>query len=53
VEVVNSLGQVVFSKNEQYNGLLELNTQDFKNGLYLVHLTNGTEKRVEKLMVQH
>jgi hypothetical protein len=53
VEVVNSLGQVVFSKNEQYNGLLELNTQDFKNGLYLVYFTNGIEKRVEKLMVQH
>jgi hypothetical protein len=53
IEVVNNLGQVVFSKSEQQNGLLELNTQDFKNGLYLVHLTNGTEKRVEKLMVQH
>jgi Domain of unknown function DUF11/Secretion system C-terminal sorting domain len=53
IEVVNSLGQVVFSKNEQQNGLLELNTEGYKNGLYLVHFTNGTEKRVEKLMVQH
>jgi photosystem II stability/assembly factor-like uncharacterized protein len=53
VEVVNSLGQVVFSKKEQRNGLLELNTEGYKNGLYLVHLTNGIEKRIEKLMVQH
>ncbi len=53
VEVVNSLGQVVFSKKEQYNGLLELNTEGYQNGLYLVHLTNGREKRIEKLTVQH
>lgn len=53
VEIINNLGQVVFSKKDQQNGLLELNTEGYKNGLYLVHLTNGMEKRVEKLMVQH
>ena len=53
IEVVNSFGQVVFSKTDQQNGLLELNTEGYKNGLYLVHFTNGIEKRVEKLMVQH
>jgi photosystem II stability/assembly factor-like uncharacterized protein len=53
VEILNNLGQVVFSKKDQQNGLLELNTEGFKNGLYLVHFNNGFEKRVEKLMVQH
>lgn len=53
VDIVNSLGQVVFSKKEQRNGLLELNTEGYKNGLYMVRLTNGAEKRVEKFVVQH
>jgi hypothetical protein len=53
VEVLNTVGQVIYAAKDQQSGLLSLNTEGVKDGLYFVHLTNGKEKRVEKLVVQH
>ncbi len=53
LQIVNQTGQTLFSQIGQSRQYVEVNTRDLPNGLYFVHLNNGVEKRVEKLMVQH
>jgi photosystem II stability/assembly factor-like uncharacterized protein len=53
VRLLNNVGQVVYTKNGQSNGLVDIDVKGLVNGLYLVEYETLGEKKVEKIMVQH
>ena len=51
--VLNTLGQVVFAGNLNGENTATLNVTDWKNGLYVVEFTNGTEQSSQRFQVAH
>ncbi|MCB2221353.1 MAG: T9SS type A sorting domain-containing protein [Bacteroidetes bacterium] len=54
VQVVNLLSEVVYSaETETSNGnILEVNLQDFANGVYFVKLKNNTTESIQKIVIR-
>ena len=53
IQVINGLGQNVFSQKGQYAQRLELDVKNLQNGLYFVEYLSNGERKVEKVLVQH
>jgi photosystem II stability/assembly factor-like uncharacterized protein len=53
IRVLNNVGQVVYTKNGQSNGLVDIDAKNLINGLYLVEYEALGERKIEKIMVQH
>ncbi len=53
IRVLNNVGQVVYTKIGQSNGLVDIDVKGLVNGLYLVEYEASGERKVEKIMVQH
>jgi len=54
IEVVNSLGAVVFSHNVQPGfGTTEINLSNMSQGMYMVRLTNNGQTTTKKVMIQN
>lgn len=53
VQVLNSLGQAVFSQKGQYAQRLDIDVKSLDNGLYFVEYLSNGERKVEKVLVQH
>jgi photosystem II stability/assembly factor-like uncharacterized protein len=53
IRVLNNVGQVVYTKNGQSNGLVDIDAKNLVNGLYLVEYEALGERKIEKIMVQH
>jgi Domain of unknown function DUF11/Secretion system C-terminal sorting domain len=53
IRVLNNVGQVVYTKNGQSNGLVDIDAKSLVNGLYLVEYEALGDRKVEKIMVQH
>ena len=51
--LINATGQIVFTKTGKYAGSFDVEVSDFPNGLYFVDYQNNTEKKVEKVLIQH
>lgn len=56
VEIMNSLGQSVYSKTEVYNSgefNLTINTNDLSNGVYFLKFSNETGNQIRKINIAH
>jgi len=54
IEVVNSLGAVVYNLNVQSGfGTTEINLSNMSHGMYLIRLTNNGQTTTKKVMVQN
>ena len=53
VQVMNGLGQKVFSQKGQYYQRLDIDVTNFSNGVYFVNYQSNGERKVEKVLVQH
>ena len=53
VQVINGLGQKVFSQKGQYYQRLDIDVTNFSNGVYFVNYQSNGERKVEKVLVQH
>ena len=53
VQLLNSLGQAVFSQKGQYAQRLDIDVKSLENGLYFVEYLSNGERKVEKVLVQH
>jgi photosystem II stability/assembly factor-like uncharacterized protein len=53
IRVLNNVGQVVYTKIGQSNGLVDIDVKGFANGLYLVEYEALGDRKIEKIMVQH
>lgn len=54
VKVINTLGQQVYSTNAApQNGLVKIQPNGIlKSGIYMVHISNGTNSTIEKLIIK-
>ncbi len=52
VKVYDLTGKLIYNK-EIYNKQTMINTEDWANGIYQVHLSNNTHFSTEKIVVQH
>jgi Domain of unknown function DUF11/Secretion system C-terminal sorting domain len=53
IRLLNNVGQVVYTKIGQSNGLIDIDAKGLVNGLYLVEYEALGERKVEKIMIQH
>ncbi len=53
VQVMNDLGQKVFTQKGQSYQRLDIDVTNFFNGLYFVEYLSNGERKVEKVLVQH
>ena len=53
VQLVNSLGQAVFSQKGESYQRLDIDVKSLENGLYLVEYLSNGERKVEKVLIQH
>ena len=53
IQVLNGLGQKVFSQKGQYYQQLDIDVTSFANGVYFVNYQCNGERKVEKVLVQH
>ncbi len=53
IQVMNGLGQKVFSQKGQYYQRLEIDVTNLANGIYFVNYLSNGERKVEKVLVQH
>ena len=53
LQVFNLVGQEIFSENFNLKDVLEINTDTFANGMYLVKIADGEKEGVQKLVIQH
>ncbi len=53
VDVYNSLGELLIHKNAfvQNSDVIEVNMNEFANGVYSVRISNGTEKATRRLII--
>lgn len=53
LKMINALGQTVYNKSGQSAVNLDVNVSEFPNGMYFVEHQIGTDKKIEKVLVQH
>ncbi len=53
IQMLNSIGQVVFKQNGQYNQTVNIDASALQNGVYIVDYTSAGERTTEKVVVQH
>ena len=53
LEVLNSLGQIIYSEQIKETNVTTLNTANLDNGVYVVRLFNGSRSGIQKLIVSH
>lgn len=53
IQVINGLGQKVFSQKGQYYQRLEIDVTNLANGVYFINYLCNGERKVEKVLVQH
>ena len=53
VQLLNSLGQAVFSQKGESYQRLDIDVKSLENGLYLVEYLSNGERKVEKVLIQH
>lgn len=50
IEVVNSLSQIILRKEVKDKTIIEIDLSKEPNGVYFLHLTNGTAQKIEKII---
>ena len=53
IQVMNGLGQKIFSQKGQYYQQLDIDVANLANGVYFVEYLSNGERKVEKVLVQH
>ncbi len=55
IDIKNMAGQTIFTNksNNTQSGNLDIATQNWTSGIYWVHIAYGSERTVQKLVVQH
>jgi hypothetical protein len=53
VRLINQLGQVVETQRGSASTPIELNTTDYKSGIYVVDFQSETTKWTKKVMIKH
>ena len=53
IQVINGLGQKVFSQKGQYYQRLDIDVTHLANGVYFVNYLSKGKRKVEKVLVQH
>ena len=53
IQVINGLGQKVFSHKGKYYQRLDIDVTNFSNGVYFVNYQSNGERKIEKVFIQH
>ena len=53
IRVLNNIGQMVYTQSGLYSKNIEVDAQNFENGLYIIEYQSEGERKIEKVMIQH